>query len=215
MQEIQSQDGQNQDSQSQDRRNPDSLNQANRPEIAFNQPRRRDRAMAEEGWIEALLRRAPVGTLATAGERGPALNPNLFVYDGEERVLYLHTAKKGQTRSNLERTPRVAFSVAEMGRLLPAEHAVNFSVEFASVIAEGRATVVDEQAEARRALALFMEKYAPHLEMGTDYGGIRSKDLARTSVLKVEIESWSGKGKTSDAADAYDYEPAAGCPQAV
>ena len=187
----------------------------NRREIAFNQPRRRDRGIDDDGWIEDLLQRVAVGTLATTGERGPALNPNLFVYDSDQRVLYLHTAKKGRTRSNLERHPRVAFSVAEMGRLLPAEHAVNFSVEFASVIVEGRAVVVDEEVEARRALALFMEKYAPHLEMGKDYGGIRPKDLARTSVIKVEIGSWSGKGKSSDAADAYDYAPVAGCPHAV
>ena len=50
-----------------------------------------------------------------------------------------------------------------------------------------------------------MAKYAPQFEPGRHYRDIEAKDLARTSVFRIDIESWSGKGKTSDAADAYEY----------
>lgn len=175
--------------------------------VPFQQPRRRDRAQPEEAWIHAFLSRAPLGTLATQGEDGPDLNPNLFIFDPERLALYLHTAQTGRTRENIEARPRVAFSVAEMGRLLPAEAAVHFSVEYASVIVHGQARVLEDPAEATHALELFMAKYAPHLERGRDYEGIRAKDLARTCVFRVDIQSWSAKGKTSDAADAYAYSP--------
>ena len=61
--------------------------------------RRRDRAVADEGWIRDLLRRAPFGTLATARDGQPFLNTNLFVYDEAAHALYLHTARAGRTRS--------------------------------------------------------------------------------------------------------------------
>ncbi|MCB1037612.1 MAG: pyridoxamine 5'-phosphate oxidase family protein [Acidobacteria bacterium] len=184
------------------------------PPIPFDEPRRRDRAIEDEAWIRALLTRVPLGVLATSGAESPGLNPNLFVFDPDRRAIYLHTARQGQTRRHVEERPRVTFCAAEMGRLLPAEAAVHFSVEYASVVATGRSVVVDDPAEATRALELFMAKYAPHLQLGRDYEGIRPKDLARTSVFRIDIESWSAKGKTSDAADAYRYEEvvAPACP---
>ncbi len=177
-------------------------------EIRFRQPRRKDRAIDDATWIRELLTRAPVGTLASVSEDGaPAIVPNLFAFDPTNDVVYLHSAKQGETRTNVELRPRVAFSVSEMGRLLPAGAAVDFSVEFASVILGGTSSVVDDPAEARHALELLMRKYAPNLEPERHYRGIGDRDLARTSVYRIDIESWSGKGKSSTAADAYTYDP--------
>ncbi|MEM1177669.1 MAG: pyridoxamine 5'-phosphate oxidase family protein [Acidobacteriota bacterium] len=178
------------------------------PDIHYVAPRRRDRGVEDSGWIESLLGRAAVGVLATVGgEYRPSLNPNLFVYDPDVQRLYLHTAKKGRTRDDLEKNPRVAFTVSEMGRLLPSDAAVNFSVEYASVILEGTGHLVEDKAEAERALRLFMAKYAPQFTYGEDYRGVSDRDLARTSVIEVRIESWSGKHKTSDAEDGYEFSP--------
>ena len=179
--------------------------QAGDRKIAFHMPRRRDRAVQDELWITELLNNAPIGVLATSGESGPALNPNLFAFDAEQNRIYLHTAKTGQTRDNVEKRPRVSFCVAEMGRLLPADAAVHFSVEYASVVLEGRAAVVEDADEATRALDLLMRKYAPQFEPGHHYRGIEAKDLARTTVFRIDIERWTGKAKTSDASDAYAY----------
>lgn len=174
-------------------------------EICYQQPRRKDRAQ-DEAWIRELLTRAPIGVLATSGNNGPALNPNLFVFDPSRDAIYLHTAKTGHTRANVEDRPRVAFCVAEMGRLLPSDAAVHFSVEYASVVLTGTSTVVEDADEASGALDLLMRKYAPQFEPGRDYRSVEGKDLARTSVFRIDIESWTGKGKTSEAADAYHYQ---------
>ena len=175
--------------------------------VPFRPLRRRDRAIEDKRWIAAMLTRCPVGTLATLGTDGPSLNPNLFVVDPSAPAIYLHTAHQGQTRSNVEHDSRVAFSVHEMGRLLPAAAAVNFSAEFASVVVIGTATIIEDSNEARHALELLMRKYAPQFEAGRDYQGIADHDLARTSVFRIDIESWTGKGKAVDATDAYSYSP--------
>jgi hypothetical protein len=92
---------------------------------------------------------------------------------------------------------------------------MEFSAEFSSVILEGTSKVVEDPTEASRALDLLMRKYAPHLEPGRDYRGISASDLSKTSVFRVDIERWTGKGKTSDAPDAYDYSTSKSCPWSV
>jgi nitroimidazol reductase NimA-like FMN-containing flavoprotein (pyridoxamine 5'-phosphate oxidase superfamily) len=161
------------------------------------QVRRRDRAVTDEAWIRDLLRRAPFGTLATARAGQPFVNMNLFVYDPDADVLYLHTAREGRTRSNVESEEHVCFSVAEMGRLLPAPTALHFSVEYAGVVVFGRARIVEDEVEAGRALQQLLDKYAPHLRPGRDYRPIQPEELAVTSVYRIDIEECSGKQKVA------------------
>jgi uncharacterized protein len=171
------------------------------------QVRRRDRAVTDEGWLRDLLRRAPFGTLATVRDGQPFVNMNVFVYDEAANVLYLHTARTGRTRGNVEAEERVCFGVGEMGRLLPAPTALHFSVEYASVVVFGRAKVVEDEAEAGRALQQLLDKYAPHLRPERDYRPIQPEELALTSVYRITIDDWSGKQKVaaSDHPGAFLY----------
>lgn len=170
-------------------------------EHPIHQPRRRDRAVDDETWIREYLQRASWGVLATAFDGQPFLNSNLFVFDPSMHAIYLHTARLGRTRSNIESSPQVCFSVGEMGRLLPADTALEFSVEYSSVVVFGRARVVADAEEARRALQLLLDKYFPHLRPGRDYRPIQPEELGRTSVYRVDIEHWSAKRKV--AADDF------------
>lgn len=170
--------------------------------------RRRDRAVDDDAWIRALLRRAPVGSLASADSDGqPFLNMNLFVYDEAHQVIYFHTARLGRTRSTIEENERVCFGVMEMGRLLPAETALEFSVEYSGAVIFGVGTVVHDAAEAQYALQLLLDKYAPHLRPGRDYRPITPEEQLRTSVYRVRIEEWSGKKKqvAADFPGAFRY----------
>ncbi len=143
--------------------------------------------------IEAMLERAAFGYTAAAVDNQPFLHPSLFWYDASARRLYFHTARQGRTRENVLHNPRVCFSVAEMGRLLPADTAEGFSNEYASVIVFGRARLVEDEAEKRRGLQGLLDKYFPALVPGRDYRPITDDELARTSVFAIEIEGWSGK----------------------
>ncbi len=182
-----------------------SIDYANRPP---NEVRRADRAEEDEVWIRALLHRAPVGALATVYEGQPFINSNLFVYDEAANVIYMHTARVGRTRANIEGDERVCFSVSEMGRLLPADTALEFSVEYSGVVVFGRASVMGDQAEARRALQILLDKYFAHLKPGQDYRPITDEELARTSVYRITIEQWSGKKKAvaADFPGAFLYD---------
>ena len=173
----------------------------------MNEPRRRDRA-SDDAWIEAYIGKAPYGFLATVDGEQPFLNSNLFVYDADARAIYLHTHRTGRTRDNLAEPRRVAFSVAHMGRLLPADEALEFSVEYAGVVAFGTGREVTDPVEAQQALQLILDKYAPHLRPGRDYRPITPEELKRTAVFRVDVEAWSGKKKEVEPEfpGAYLYE---------
>lgn len=168
--------------------------------------RRRDRGK-DDAWIRAFLTAAPHGHLATVDADGqPFLNANLFVFDEARHCIYLHTARTGRTRDNIDGGDRVAFSAQAMGRLLPAAEALEFSVEYAGVVAFGRGRVVEDVDEAVAALRALLEKYAPHLRYGEDYRHVTDGELKRTAVYRVDIEAWSGKQKEvpDDFPGAFD-----------
>jgi nitroimidazol reductase NimA-like FMN-containing flavoprotein (pyridoxamine 5'-phosphate oxidase superfamily) len=172
------------------------------------QVRRSDRAVNDEDWIKALLHRAPVGTLATTYDGQPFLNNNIFFYDEAEHAIYIHTARMGRTRANIDVYEHVCFSVYEMGRLLPADTALEFSVEYASVMIFGTATRISDAQQATDALHSLLRKYAPHLQADRDYRSVVPEELVRTSVYRITIEEWSGKKKevAEDFPGAYRYE---------
>jgi nitroimidazol reductase NimA-like FMN-containing flavoprotein (pyridoxamine 5'-phosphate oxidase superfamily) len=167
----------------------------------YAQVRRRDRAVEDESWIVGFLHRAPFGALATVHDGQPFINSNIFVFDEADRAIYFHTARTGRTRTNVEGDERACFAVSTMGRLLPAKTALEMSVEYAGVVIFGRVAVVTDEAEARSALERLLDKYFPHLQVGRDYRAITEAELARTSVYRLRIDSWSGKRK--EAADDF------------
>jgi nitroimidazol reductase NimA-like FMN-containing flavoprotein (pyridoxamine 5'-phosphate oxidase superfamily) len=173
----------------------------------LNQIRRRDRAQ-DDVWIRAFLHSGAWGTLATVSEGQPFLNTNLYVYDENAHAIYLHGARIGRTRSNIEQGGPVCFNVSEMGRVLPDEIALEFSLEYAGVTIFGRAVVVENVGEKARALQLLLDKYAPHLEPDRDYRPANPDELNRTSVFRIDIESWSGKSnvKAADFPGAFWYD---------
>lgn len=160
-----------------------------------HQVRRRDRAVEDREWITGFLRHAPLGVLALSYEGQPFCNSNLFAYDEAGHAIILHTASEGRTRSIVERQPRACFSVSEMGRLLPAEQALEFSVEYSGVSIFGDVGIVEEQEEASRLLQMLLDKYFPHLKPGEDYRPVVPEELKRTTVFRLRIDNWVGKRK--------------------
>ena len=145
-----------------------------------------------------MLRDAPFAALATVSDGQPFINSNLFVYDEAAHAIYMHTAALGRTRSNVQAGARCCFSVSQMGRLLPHETALGMSVEYASVVVFGRATVIDDAAERERALQSLLDKYFSHLRPGEHYRGITPQELDLTTVYRIDIDEWSGKRKQAE-----------------
>jgi hypothetical protein len=161
--------------------------------------RRSDRAVEDEAWIKRFLLEKNVGILATSFGEQPFINSNLYVYDEGSHSIYIHTARTGRTRDNIDANPQACFHVFEMGRLLPAEEALEFSIEYAGVTIFGEIQTLQDATQEEHILQLILDKYAPHLQKGRDYRGITPEELKRTAVYKLAISSWSAKKKQVEA----------------
>jgi nitroimidazol reductase NimA-like FMN-containing flavoprotein (pyridoxamine 5'-phosphate oxidase superfamily) len=178
---------------------------ANKPR---HEVRQAEYAITDEGWIKALLHRGAFGTLGTSHNNQPFLTPILFIYVEEDHAIYFHGAQVGRTRANIDLHPTVCFNVSEIGRILPADLAVEFNIEYNSASVFGQAEVIEDKEIAARVLQFIMDKYAPHLKPGKDYTPSRPEDLKRTSVYKIKIEDWSAKQQKGDEdqSGAFYYE---------
>jgi len=157
--------------------------------------RRADREVTDESWIRSFLQKVPSGVVGTAIDNHPFLTNILFVYDEDRNSIYFHTNRLGRLKTNIETNPHVCLTVTSMGRLLPADVALEFSVEYASVVIFGKAGIAEDP---QYGLELLMDKYFPHLTAGQDYRPITAGELLRTSVFELVIEEWSAKKKTAE-----------------
>ncbi|WP_411966125.1 pyridoxamine 5'-phosphate oxidase family protein [Haloferax sp. YSMS24] len=179
------------------------------PENRAEDVRYSPRAVEDDDWIESFLTDQPMCVLGLVDDGSPYVVNQLFVFDPSEHALFLHGANTGRTRTVVERedVSDASLTVSSMGHLLPAEKPVDFDVEYASVVAYGEIDLVEESGEKRRVLELLMEKFAPHMTPGEDYNPIAESSIERTSVYRIDIDSWSAKRNEPDSPfpGAYDY----------
>ena len=161
----------------------------------------------DEEWIRDFLREARVGHIASAQDSQPFVNPTTFWFDEENHQIVFHSNLAGRIRANIENNPRVCFEVSELGKFLPANVALEFSLQFRSVVVFGSARLITDPEEARRVLYGLIRKYFPAMTAGKEYREITDKELKRTSVYAIHIESWSGKENWKDRADQSDEWP--------
>jgi hypothetical protein len=162
----------------------------------------------DDDWIRAFLRQAKVGHIATARDGQPFLNPSTFWFDEANHRIIFHSNIAGRVRSNIESNPKVCLEASELGKLLPSNVALEFSLQYRSVVVFGTARVITDPTEARRVLYNLISKYFPKMTAGKEFREITDKELRATSVYAIAIESWSGKENWKDRADQSDEWPA-------
>jgi nitroimidazol reductase NimA-like FMN-containing flavoprotein (pyridoxamine 5'-phosphate oxidase superfamily) len=147
--------------------------------------RRIDRALSESESRE-IMARADHGFLATVSEDGwPYAVAVNHVLAGN--LLYLHCALSGHKLDNIAHDERVCFSAVASAEIIPEK----VTTHYKSAILFGRASVVEDPAEKRRALELLGQRFCagfmPQVEEE-----IR-QDGPKTIVVRIQIERITGK----------------------
>lgn len=158
----------------------------------------------EDDWIRSFLQEVKIGHISTSWDGQPFIIPSMFWFDEKNHQIIFHSNIAGRIRSNIERNPKVCLEASEMGNLLPSNVALEFSLQYRSVIVFGAAQILTEAEETRRALYNLIKKYFPTMTAGKEYREITEKELRATSVYAIQIESWSGKENWKDRADQSD-----------
>ena len=153
--------------------------------------RRQDRQIPEEeAW--ALLAEAEYGVLSLIRPDGaPYGVPISFAL--KDRALYMHGTADGGLKADCIRRgggfAAACFTVVGQTEVLPRA----FSTRYVSVIAFGRARIVEDEDERRRGLLALVDKYASEFrEQGERYmEAARDKTL----VLCLDVASLTGKSR--------------------
>lgn len=153
--------------------------------------RRKDRLL-EENDAKDLLRRGEFGVLSMVEERGGEGAgygiPINYVWDGEGSV-YFHCAPQGYKLECLARNPKASFCVVGRTNVISDK----FTTEYESIVLRGDVCIEPEAEERMSALMLLLDKYSPeYKEEGKKYS---EKSFHRTGIMRLDIETMSGKAK--------------------
>ncbi len=106
----------------------------------------------DKEWMRAFLRAASVGHVATLWDDQPFVTPTSFWFDEANHRLIFHSNIAGRMRANLERNPKACLEASEMWKLLPSNIALEFSLQYRSVMVFGTVRFLESDEEKRAAL---------------------------------------------------------------
>ncbi|MCL5677625.1 MAG: pyridoxamine 5'-phosphate oxidase family protein [Firmicutes bacterium] len=152
----------------------------------MNRPTRRlDKIMSQPA-AKKLLAAASVGRIGTVTPDGtPYVVPMHFVYT--EGKVYLHSFPRGSKLENLAANPRVCFEVDEYLGVVPKDKACDYTTSYRSVVAFGRARVLDDPRRALDVLRLITAKYGPGAPPPSE------QDLKGVVAIEITIDELTGK----------------------
>jgi nitroimidazol reductase NimA-like FMN-containing flavoprotein (pyridoxamine 5'-phosphate oxidase superfamily) len=151
----------------------------------FREMRRKKQLLPEAEALE-ILKAHTSGVLAVTGDDDyPYTVPLSYAYkDGK---LFFHCARTGHKIDGITRNDKVTFCVIDQDDVIQK----TFTTHFRSVIVFGRAKILTDDGEKRRALEKLIEKYSPdYIEAGQ---GEIERDWNRVCIVELSIEHITGK----------------------
>lgn len=153
--------------------------------------RRSDRLVADEGRIRRIIDDSAVCRVALHDEEGLYIVPMNFgcVYNEGKLTLYFHSATDGRKIRAIKASGEAAFEMDCMGNVTEGPNACSYSCVYSSVTGAGKASLVEDTEEKKRALSLIVEHTA-HRHFDFD-----DKAAATVAIIRLDAETFSAKEK--------------------
>ena len=149
--------------------------------------RRKDKEIINKDEILSILKQAQICRLGLSEDNFPYVIPINFVY--EEDFFYFHCAKKGRKIDILKKNPQVCIEIDEDQKVvIPKGNLLQTTMAYRSIIAFGKAILIDDSEEKNKALQLLLSKYT------NQTAKIPENMLKQTGIIKVEINYLTAKG---------------------
>ena len=147
--------------------------------------RRKDKEITDKKEIEKILKKSQICHIAMVDKEKPYIVPMNFGY--ENKTLFFHSALEGRKINLIKKNPNLCFEVDQVVQFKKAKIACDWSIEYKSVIGEGRAQLLYDPEEKREGLNIIMAQYSGRT---FEYP---SEMLEKTLVIKLEIDKMTGK----------------------
>ena len=152
--------------------------------------RRSDREITSEPEIIEVIEKCDVCRLAFSDNNVPYIVPMNFGYDYTDGKLslYFHGASEGKKHDIMSRNPIACFEMDCSHKLIEADEASNYSMEYESVIGNGNIHLCNDKSEKIHALKQLMKQYAKSKEFT-----FPDHVLESVTVFKLEVIEFTGK----------------------
>jgi nitroimidazol reductase NimA-like FMN-containing flavoprotein (pyridoxamine 5'-phosphate oxidase superfamily) len=139
--------------------------------------------------MEQVLASIRIMTVACCQGSEPYIFTVDFAWDRQARDLWFHCATEGRKMKILQANPRVCITVVEDRGYIDGEcdHA------YRSLVLEGKASVVTDLSEKRRALELLARKHERQPEAVLARFADNDEAVRKVGIVRVSVDSLSGK----------------------
>jgi uncharacterized protein len=167
--------------------------------------RRRDRQVTDRSGVLAIIESADSCRLGMIDDSGPVPLPYIVALNyGFELTpdgslngrFWFHCAREGRKLDLLRRNPQVCVQLDCDHQPVTGAFGCSWGMKYASVVAMGRATIVEDPAERQHGLDCLMGHYQRLWRTSQDaVPRYEEKPLALTAVIRVDVESLTAKRK--------------------
>ncbi len=148
--------------------------------------RRHDKQITDELIIQQILEKSDLCRLGFVENGEAYIVPVNYAYaDG---IIYIHSAHNGRKMDIIRQNNRVSFEMELHHEIIKSTIACGWTEKYRSVMGRGTITIAGDNTSKKHGLDLIMRKYGADFELVYD-----EKILARMTILKLQIESVTGK----------------------
>jgi len=127
----------------------------------------------------------------------PYCTPTFFWREGS--VLYWHGSSASRMLRNLSEGEPACLTVTFLDSLVLARCGFNHSADYRSVMAFGKARLIEDQAEKEHALVMMVDRFFPGRTAGLRQS--TGQEIKATAVIHMDIERASAKIRAKGVAD--------------
>ena len=148
--------------------------------------RRKEKEVTSTEWMEDVLLKAQICRIGLIGTKYPYIVPVNYGYT--EGKLYFHSACEGQKLEMLAQNPNVCVQVDIETVIEETDIPCNWSTKYKSVIAYGKAEIINEPLEKENALSIIVRHYKKDFKDGYPF-----RDMDKVCIVRISFDSMTGK----------------------
>lgn len=151
--------------------------------------RKKEREITGLDEIESVINRCNVCRFALSNDDMPYIVAMNFGYRrGEKMELFFHCANEGRKLDMIRKNNNVCFEMDTDHKIYESETACDFGMNYTSVVGFGKIYIITDEPGKKEGLNVIMKHYS-----GRDASEYKETSLTRTTILRLEISSLSGK----------------------
>ncbi len=148
--------------------------------------RRQSQEITDKNTLQEILNKEHVCRLGLCSNNTPYIVPVNFAV--KENILYFHSAQAGMKIDMIKQNNNICFEVDTNVEFVQAEQACQNSMKYQSIIAFGKAQIIEDVEEKKKAFDLLLKKYTS--KGLSEYPQI---NVEHVSIIKIHITSMTGK----------------------